>query len=127
MTFLVDTTVLIDVLRGDEAIRERLTSLTDPPYVSAASVHEVIKGMRPDERPGVEKLLSWVRVVPIGELEARISGHWRRVFALKGRKLGELDAMIAACAFTCRVPLATANVKHFPMEEVTVEHWPSSA
>lgn len=48
---LLDTTVLIDILRGRPAL-ERLHALrsrADPPATSAVSVEEVIRGLRPAE------------------------------------------------------------------------------
>jgi predicted nucleic acid-binding protein len=64
-------------------------------------------------------------VVPIGEPEARLAAAWRRSFAADGFTLQRWDLLIAACAVTRGVALATANVRHFPMPELTVEHWPS--
>jgi predicted nucleic acid-binding protein len=58
-------------------------------------------------------------------MEALLAARWRREFARDGVTLQLSDCLIAACAVTRGVPLATANVKDFPMTELTVEHWPS--
>jgi predicted nucleic acid-binding protein len=46
-----------------------------------------------------------------------MAGAWRRDFASQGTTLAQADCLIAAAA---SVPLATANVKRFPMPELEV-------
>ena len=40
-----------------------------------------------------------------------------------GITLAQADCLIAAAAVSIGVPLATGNPKHFPMSELSVEHW----
>lgn len=123
---LVDTTVLIDALRGREAA-ERLRGLRGegpPPYICAINVEEVWRGARPDEERAVGQLLGALRIAPLGRGEGERAGRWRAQFAANGTTLGQADCLIAAAALGVGARLATGNPRDFPMAEVEVEHWP---
>lgn len=123
---LLDTTVLIDALRGRPAagrIRE-LRRTTDPPYLSAVNVEELWRGVRPGEETAVRHLVEGLRLAPLNRPQAEQAGIWRRGFAAQGITLTQADCLVAAAAFGIGARLATANVKDFPMHELDVEHWP---
>ncbi|HEU4707512.1 MAG TPA: type II toxin-antitoxin system VapC family toxin [Solirubrobacterales bacterium] len=123
---LIDTTVLIDALRG-RAAAERLRALRGegpPPYVCAINVEEVWRGVRPGEEEAVGRLLSALRIAPLGQAEGTRAGLWRARFAASGVTLAQADCLIAAAALGVGARLATGNPKDFPMEELEVEHWP---
>jgi predicted nucleic acid-binding protein len=124
---LLDTTVLIDLLRGRSDAVARLRALRvggDVPYVCAISAEEVARGVRPREEPAAEGLLIGLRSVPLGAADGWIAGEWRRRYASRGRTLAQPDCLIAAAALALGGRLATGNPKDFPMAELTVEHWP---
>jgi predicted nucleic acid-binding protein len=124
---LLDTTVLIDLLRGRPDARRRLATLRDAqdaPYVSAVNVEETVRGLRPREQGPAHMLFAGLRVVPLGAAEGWQAGDWRREFARRGRTLAQADCLIAAAALSLGARLATGNPKDFPMRELTVEHWP---
>ncbi len=123
---LLDTTVLIDALRGREAA-ERLRGLRGegpPPYVCAINVEEVWRGARPNEEEAVGRLLGALRVAPLRGAEGERAGRWRSQFAAQGTTLSQADCLIAAAALGVGARLATGNPRDFPMAEVEVEHWP---
>jgi predicted nucleic acid-binding protein len=125
-TLLLDTTVLIDVLRGRQAVsrlRELRTS-GDRPCTCAINVEEVYRGILPQEQDSVKRLFSGLRIVPLGEREGRLAGGWRREFSNRGITLAQADCLIAAAAISIGGRLATGNPADFPMEELQVEHWP---
>lgn len=127
---LLDTTVIIDLLRGRPGALERLGSLRergDRPYVCAVNVEETVRGLRPPEREATRRLFRGLRVIPIGEPEGRQAGEWRRRYAARGRTLAQADCLVAAAALTLGGRLATGNPRDFPMRELAVEHWPSGA
>jgi predicted nucleic acid-binding protein len=123
---LLDTTVLIDVLRGRPAASRVLSLRTGGrvPWTCAINVEEVWRGLRPQEEEAAGGLLDALRWVDLGRAEARRAGAWRRQFATRGMTLAQADCLIAAAAVAIGVPLATANPKDFPMEELKVEYWP---
>jgi predicted nucleic acid-binding protein len=124
---LLDTTVLIDLLRGRPGAIERLRrmrALGDVPCVCAVSSEEVARGLRAREEPGAEQLLSGLRSVSLGAADGWIAGAWRRRYGARGRTLAQADCLIAAAALAVGGRLATGNPKDFPMGELDVEHWP---
>lgn len=124
---LLDTTVLIDVLRGRQAAGRLLAlrDVGDAPYVCAVNVEEVVRGLRPREESAAGRLFSGLRVVPLREIEGQRAGEWRRAFSARGTTLAQADCLIAAAALAIGGRLATGNPRDFPMEELTVEHWPA--
>jgi predicted nucleic acid-binding protein len=123
---LIDTTVLIDALRG-RAAAERLRALHGegpPPYVCAINVEEIWRGVRPGEEEATRRLLAALRIAPLGRAEGERAGLWRARFAAGGVTLAQADCLIAAAALGVGARLATGNPKDFPMEELEVEHWP---
>lgn len=124
---LLDSTVLIDALRGHPAA-ERLRALRCQgiePWVSAVSVEEIWRGLRVEEEPAARRLVQALRVAPLGAAEGWRAGRWRREHAAMGVTLHQADCLIAASAVGAGAVLATANVADFPMPELEVQHWPS--
>lgn len=124
---VLDTTVLIDLLRGRPGAVARLGSLRargDLPYVCAVSAEEIARGIRPPEAAGAERLLGALRSAPLGPADGWVAGEWRRRYAGRGRTLAQADCLIAAATLAVGGRLATGNPKDFPMPELAVEHWP---
>jgi hypothetical protein len=124
--YLLDTSVLVDLLRG-RPVAERVTALlaaNDVPYVCAVNADEVMRGVRPEEAGRAAEAFLHFRVVPLGVNEGALAGTWRREFARRGVTLHQTDCLVAAAAVAAHAVLATGNPKNFPMEGLTVEHWP---
>jgi predicted nucleic acid-binding protein len=123
---LLDSSVLIDVLRGrpaaDRLRAERASGVRF--HVCAVNVEEVVRGLRPQEELAATRLFAGLRTVPLRKEEGRRAGEWRREFSLRGVTLSQADCLVAAAALAIGGRLATGNPRHFPMEELTVEHWP---
>lgn len=124
---LLDTTVLIDVLRGRSAADRvrRMRPGGDTPHVCAVNVEEVARGLRPEERAGARLLFAGVGLVPLGEDEGWRAGEWRREYAARGHTLSQADCLVAAAALAVGGRLVTGNPRHFPMHGLDVEHWPA--
>jgi predicted nucleic acid-binding protein len=127
---LLDTTVLIDVLRGRPRAVERLRSLRQHPGVPCTTpinVEEIHRGLRADERAAADRLFDGLRVVEIDRPQGELAGKWRRDHAAAGVTLAQADCLIAAAAVLLAMPLATGNPKHFPISGLDVQHWPVGA
>ena len=126
LALLLDTTVLVDALRGrDAAARVRkLRDTEEVPWICAVNVDEVLRGIREHERDAAVRLLSGLHIAPLGRAEGTRAGDWRREFSRKGITLAQADCLIAAAAVGVSARLATGNPKDFPMAELAVEHWP---
>jgi hypothetical protein len=125
---LLDSTVLIDALRGRPAA-ERVRQLRrrgDEPWVCAISVEEIWRGVLPGEEAVVRQLFRGLRCAPLGVTEGERAGTWRRSHAERGVTLHQADCLIAAAAVSIGAVLATGNPTDFPMTEVMVDHWPVS-
>lgn len=123
---LLDTTVLIDALRGRQAaewLRE-LRGEGAPPYICAVNVEEVWRGTKAGEEEAVGRLLTALRIAPLGRAEGERAGRWRARFAADGVTLSQADCLIAAAAVGVGARLATGNPRDFPMDELGVEDWP---
>jgi predicted nucleic acid-binding protein len=125
---LLDTTVLIDLLRGASEARRRLAELRAAgyePHVCAVNIEETVRGLRPREHVPAQQLFAGLRVAPLGRDEGWQAGVWRREYARRGRTLAQADCLVAAAARAIGGRLATGNPKDFPMRELRVEHWPA--
>lgn len=123
---LLDSTVLIDALRGKPAANRLrvLRRAGDEPWACVISIEEIWRGARPEDEAPVRRLFRGLRVAPLGVAEGERAGIWRRDFALAGTTLHQADCLIAAASVAIGATLATGNPADFPMSEVSVEHWP---
>lgn len=120
-TFLLDTTVIIDVLRLKRGRKELLRELLEQRHQLACSsinVTEVYSGMRPEDEARTDELLDSFGFYEVTKEIARKAGLLRRDYARKGRMLSLPDATIAAVALTHDLTLITDNVKDYPMPEI---------
>ena len=115
MSAVLDTTVLVDVLRDHDAAVAFLDWVDSVPTCSEVTRVEIIRGLRSAERAPAERLLSEIRWCPVDEDVARRAGELGRRFRSSHRYLSAADLIIAATALRLGLPLATSNVKHFPM------------
>ena len=117
MSVVLDTTVLVDHLRGSSAAREYVAALGAPPSCSEVTRVEILRGLRSEERRAALRLFGLITWVPVDEEVGRRAGelgrHWRRSHP----GIGVPDLAIAATAELLETQLATNNVKHFPMFE----------
>jgi predicted nucleic acid-binding protein len=121
VTVLVDSDVIIEVLRGrDQQIVSRWSdlSMSDAAVLcSAVSVAEVWAGARAAEHEAIRNLFAGITCVPIDVETGRQAGDYMRAHGKNhGVNLG--DALIAAAAVVCRATLWTRNRKHYPMKEL---------
>ena len=123
---LLDSTVLIDALRGRPAAARvaGLRRLDVEPWVCVISVEEIWRGLRPGEESIAHRLFRGLRLAPLGVAEGQRAGTWRQAFAERGKTLHQADCLIAAAAKGVGAAIATANIDDFPMAGITVEHWP---
>jgi hypothetical protein len=125
---LLDTTILVDILRGRQLTRARLEGLQsggDLPYVCAISIEEIMSGLRPREFDAAGALFDALAIAPLAPAEGKLAGAWRQIHRRRGRTLSQADCLIAAAAVGIGGRLATGNPKDFPMTGLEVEHWPA--
>ncbi len=112
---ILDTTILVDYLRGREHARDLLEGTGDKLNASVASVLELFAGVRNRrEEKRIEQLLSEINLLPVTPDIARRAGVFVRLYDAS-HGIGAIDAIIGATAEHHGLRLATLNVKHFPM------------
>ena len=110
---VLDTNVLIDLLRGDSSALAWLTSLDDQSLIPGYAVFELLAGC--DNALAVRRLERWLRPFQIYWPTATDRDRALTTFARArlSHNLGILDALIGECAVGLDVPLCTFNVRHF--------------
>lgn len=120
-TYLLDTSVIIDVLNGKrnrDALLKGLLSQGDLLACCAVNVSEVYAGMRPKGEAKTEALLQSLEYYEINWNVAKQAGLLKRDYGKKGQTLSLPDTTIAAVALEYNLTLITDNVKHYPMPQL---------
>jgi predicted nucleic acid-binding protein len=129
-SLLLDTTVLIDVLRGRRSTVDKLrraASGREALWTCAINVEETVRGLRPSEAGAAQLLFDGLRVAPLAREQGMLAGDWRRAFAARGVTLAQADCLVAAAAVGVGATLATGNPKDFPMDGLDLEVWVAGA
>lgn len=118
MTILVDTSVLIDHLRGNQAAREAVEVAVrrgERIVCSVVTRVEVLAGVRPGEEVPTRRLLDQVEWIPVTTVLAEEAGMLANRYLRSHPGVDSVDFIIAATALELNAVLWTRNVKHFPM------------
>ena len=118
MTALVDTSVLIDYLRGHQDAAELLERerTTAPLHASEITRLEILAGMRPAEAEATRLLLSTLIWHPLDTNVAEKAGDFGRQWLASHRNIDAGDLVIAATTVLhAGSRLLTCNIRHFPM------------
>ena len=117
---ILDTTFLIDVLRGREDVTKRVEDLDarGSPFVSSVTVMELWEGIHladatEAERAAVEELLTEIDEFPFDRECAMVAGRLSADLMTAGDPIDESDVMIAATGLVHDQSVVTRNVDHF--------------
>jgi hypothetical protein len=115
---LLDTTIAVDHLRGDDRaalLLERLADEGEPLLASELSRFELLAGMRPQELDTTERFMDALTWVPVNEEIARLAGSMAAEYRRSHSGIDAIDYVIAATSTVTGADLLTTNVRHFPM------------
>jgi predicted nucleic acid-binding protein len=118
VTLLLDTSLLIDHLRGDEAARAAIVDAVQGGERLVCSVLtrvEVLAGMRPQEEQATRRLLDSLDWIEVDEAIAERAGLLANRYLRSHPGVDPVDFVIAATAEAYDAALWTRNVQHFPM------------
>ena len=121
MTYLLDSTVLIDTLNNRNGRPQLLTQFSHQNILlacCAVNVTELYMGIRHGQEAKTEKLIRSLEFYPITSEIAKLAGTLFRHWRTKGKTLGIADVTIAAVAITHDLVLVSDNQKHFPMPDL---------
>jgi tRNA(fMet)-specific endonuclease VapC len=115
MPYLVDTDVLIDVSRSNDAAIDFLDQLGDSWSISIITALELIVGARNEKEVAqIDQLVAAYSAIPLTAEIGNSSYDLLRQFA-KSHGLRVFDSLIAATAIAEDLTLVTKNKKHFQM------------
>lgn len=114
---MVDTSILIDYLRGHHGAAELLESERSAGALLASEITrlEVLAGMRSAEEEQTRMLLSTLVWYPIDEEVAEDAGALGRQWLPRHHAIDGADLAVAATAIRTGSELLTRNDRHFPM------------
>lgn len=115
MSVLLDTSVVIDVLRAHPAAAAYVKSLRAVPTCSEITRVEVVRELKSSQRRSVEALFRTLDWAILDGVIAQRAGELGRKYRRSHQGLSSVDLVIAATAQEIGLPLATMNLKHFPM------------
>ena len=120
MRVLVDSSVLIDHLRGYAPATGLLVPLVragDELWSVTPVRIEIIAGMRPGEEAGTRALLDQLRWLEVDVDLADHAGEMARGYVRTHPGVDTVDYLLAAGTARLAASLLTVNVGHFPMIE----------
>ncbi len=114
MTFLIDTDIFVDELRGNKDAADFFIGLQSDELsgiTSVITIAELFAGKDCNTKEGlnaVEKILELVSIENVSEIVAKKAGELKRKY-----NIATTDAIIAATAIQNNLTLLTRNVKDF--------------
>lgn len=121
MIYLLDTSIIIEVLRNNPQIKIFASERPEDIFLTSAICEaEVWEGIFREKvnfdkkREEFERFLqSLGKTLLFDSDQAKIAGQLRSSLSLKGELIGDIDILIAACALKNNATLWTKNPKHF--------------
>lgn len=123
MRYLLDTSFLIDHMRGDAAARHRMVSLwseAEALNVNEIVVCELFTGLNELDLEAGRAFVRPLEFVQPGPEAAESAGRWRAAARARGRTLSLADALIAAAADSLGATVLTRNERDFALTPVKV-------
>ena len=119
---LIDTSVVVDLLRGRESAKDLLSSWErrGELAISVLTEYEVYKGLRQDREESTRALFASLASIEVGREIARLAGTMVGDMWRQGRPVAPIDGLIAATALTLDVPLLSNDADHYLFPGLTV-------
>ena len=120
--YLLDTDVLIWILRDRKEIVEKASQLKELATLctSVISIAEIYKNIFPSELTTTEDFLDQHIIYDVDQKIAKIAGLYWQQYSKQLKSLSLADCLIAATANVHNLTLVTLNTKHFPMKDIEV-------
>ncbi|MBQ6578336.1 MAG: PIN domain-containing protein [Bacteroidales bacterium] len=119
MKYLLDTNVIIDLLRNpDGPVAQRLAEAGGISFCAVADItlYELYSGAWMSKDPQgnivlIDKLKEWLEIIPVSECYLEASKQKVRLKKL-GQKIEDIDILIGSTAIVAERILVTGNTKH---------------
>ena len=126
---LLDTNVLVGILRGDSKLAARFAEhsgdIAIPAMVQGELYYGTEKSSNPERnRLAVEELLEALPVMHTTDDIMVLFGTLKASLARRGEIVADADLLIAATALVYDATLVTANVRHFSrFDGLKLDNW----
>lgn len=120
--YLLDTNIVIWILRGNKDYEDLLAKLKDKGElsISVITVAEIYKNVFQSEMPRTEDFIHEMRIFDVNENIAKLGGLYWQEFSKRFKNLHILDCILAATAREHDLVLVTLNKRHFPMKDIRI-------
>jgi predicted nucleic acid-binding protein len=117
---VVDTDILIWILKGNEAIKRGFTELVletkGHVFITPVQTAEIYAGIKEKEKIKTENFLQSFNIIEIDKQVGKLAGEFINNYG-KSHNVTLADALIGAAAKVNGFKLWTLNKKHYPMFE----------
>jgi len=127
--YLLDTTVLIEHLRGKKPTVDFITGLMRQGHrlcVCCINVAELYSGLSNEQGTLAKPLIDALDYCDATPGAAMQAGIYRYEFARRGISLSVSDTLVAAIAKSNGAIIVTANIRHYPMKDIQTQQYPAA-
>lgn len=128
--FCLDTSIVIDIFRGDSALKKKMMQFQGQKFaITSITLCELFKSAwkSRDTEKAVQLITDFYKSVELLDFDAasaNLFGLNSNVLEKKGSKIPEADLMIASLAMANNRILVTRDSRHFrKVPELNVEKW----
>ncbi|WP_424962087.1 type II toxin-antitoxin system VapC family toxin [Ekhidna sp.] len=134
MSYLLDTCVVSDFVKGDNATLEKLRSVSPIQVkISSVTAYELFYGLSKNAtlKKGIKEavlgFINDVEILPFRIEESQIAAKIRANLEREGNPIGPYDVLIASTALENKLTLVTSNVSEFQrIPLLKMENWRES-
>jgi hypothetical protein len=122
--YLLDTTIIIDHLRGDikaNTFLEEIGQRGDIAGCCCINIAEIYSGMLAKEVEKTNRFINSLYYYEITREISKAAGKLRQNYLRKGTTLAITDVIIGATALIYGLILVTRNIKHYPFPELEIK------
>ncbi len=130
MAYLIDTDIIIYSLRGNNLVQNwMLENQNIPKYISVITYGELIYGARKSKHPErniatANRIAELFPVIDINKGIIEIFGEIKAKLEISGKKIEDMDLLIASTAMYMNFSLVTNNKSHFSrIDDIVLEDW----
>ena len=128
MKFLVDTDIASYAINGNKKVLAKMKANIGYWAISSLTYHELVDGLmnckNKDKELLITEFLEDVLVVEFTSIDAFESGRLSNRLRKTGKRIGDLDTLIAGHALSLRTILVSNNEKHYSkVKELKLENW----
>ena len=122
--YLLDTTIIIDHLKGDKKANtylEKIGQRGDIAGCCCINIAEIYSSMLEKEAEKTNRLINSLYYYEVTREISKAAGKLRQKYFKTGITLATTDVIIGATALIYNLILVTKNIKHYPFPEIEIK------